>query len=269
MTLRIFSYGGGVQSTAALVLAAQGKIDFQRFWFSNVGEDSENPDTLAYVRDYAQPFAEEHRLEFRTLQRTITRGPRKGEQETIYSRVMRSRSQVIPGYLGQTGAPGRRSCTADFKIRVISQAQRALGATADDPAVTGLGISVDEFQRMKTDSGIPHQVLEYPLIALRLTRTDCKRIIKDAGLPIPPKSACYFCPYQSVNSWRALKEHRPELFQRAVRLEQRMLEMAALRNDAIYLSRNLIPLEQALSGTQNELFGDDFDESCESGFCMT
>ena len=29
--LRVFSYGGGVQSTAALVLAAQGKIDFRVF----------------------------------------------------------------------------------------------------------------------------------------------------------------------------------------------------------------------------------------------
>lgn len=30
--LRVFSYGGGVQSTAALVLAAQGKIDGRALW---------------------------------------------------------------------------------------------------------------------------------------------------------------------------------------------------------------------------------------------
>jgi 3'-phosphoadenosine 5'-phosphosulfate sulfotransferase (PAPS reductase)/FAD synthetase len=48
--IRVFSYGGGVQSTAALVLAAQGVIDYHTFLFANVGEDSENPDTLAYVR---------------------------------------------------------------------------------------------------------------------------------------------------------------------------------------------------------------------------
>ena len=51
MGLRVFSYGGGVQSTAALVLAAQGKIDFPTFLFANVGDDSEHPATLRYVRE--------------------------------------------------------------------------------------------------------------------------------------------------------------------------------------------------------------------------
>lgn len=55
--LRIFSYGGGVQSTAALVLAVQGKIDFKTFLFANVGDDSEHPATLRYVREVAMPYA--------------------------------------------------------------------------------------------------------------------------------------------------------------------------------------------------------------------
>src|SRR5258708_98613 len=46
--LKVFSFGGGVQSVAALVLAAQGKIDYRHFVFCNVGDDSENPATLEY-----------------------------------------------------------------------------------------------------------------------------------------------------------------------------------------------------------------------------
>ena len=53
--MRIFSYGGGVQSTAALVLAAQGIIDYPTFLFCNVGNDSEDPKTLDYVHKYALP----------------------------------------------------------------------------------------------------------------------------------------------------------------------------------------------------------------------
>src|SRR5947209_1941983 len=49
--LKVFSFGGGVQSTAALVLAARGEIDYQTFLFANVGGDSENPETLRYVRE--------------------------------------------------------------------------------------------------------------------------------------------------------------------------------------------------------------------------
>lgn len=55
--LRSFSFGGGWQSTAALVLAARGVIDFRTFLFANVGDDSENPETIEYVHQHAMPFA--------------------------------------------------------------------------------------------------------------------------------------------------------------------------------------------------------------------
>ncbi len=54
---RIVSYGGGVQSTALMVLAARGRIDFRTFVFANVGDDSEHPATLAYIAGHAAPFA--------------------------------------------------------------------------------------------------------------------------------------------------------------------------------------------------------------------
>lgn len=37
MGLTVFSFGGGVQSTAALVLAAQGELDCSTFLFANGG----------------------------------------------------------------------------------------------------------------------------------------------------------------------------------------------------------------------------------------
>lgn len=47
--IKVFSFGGGQQSVAALVLAAQGRIDYRTFLFANVGDDSERKGTLAYV----------------------------------------------------------------------------------------------------------------------------------------------------------------------------------------------------------------------------
>ncbi|MGH9213948.1 MAG: hypothetical protein ACRD2C_25235 [Acidimicrobiales bacterium] len=43
MSLRVVSFGGGIQSVALLALAAQAAIDYQTFLFANVGSDSENP----------------------------------------------------------------------------------------------------------------------------------------------------------------------------------------------------------------------------------
>lgn len=74
--IKAFSFGGGVQSTAALVLAAQGRIDYRTFLFANVGSDSELPATLRYVRDFAIPFAEAHGLSIVELFRAAQCVPR-------------------------------------------------------------------------------------------------------------------------------------------------------------------------------------------------
>lgn len=52
--LRAVSYGGGVQSTALLVLAARGEIDFPLFLHADVGHDSEAKGTIRYVREVAE-----------------------------------------------------------------------------------------------------------------------------------------------------------------------------------------------------------------------
>lgn len=266
MTLRCFSYGGGVQSTAALVLAAQGKIDYSIFLFSNVGDDSEHPDTLRYVQAHARPRTAAHGLALHELRHIR----RDGNEETLYRKLTRpgSRSTGIPIYLEGAGAPGRRSCTSEFKIRRIAVWQRRHGATKADPAVTGLGISLDEFHRARSSSGIETQVLEYPLIDLRLTRRDCMNIIARAGLPIPPKSSCWFCPFHSIATWRRLQNNRPDLYEQAVALEQQLSDRSEmLGRGKVFLTRKLRPIDVVLAGRQDEL--ELIDDACESGYCLT
>src|SRR5262245_23073751 len=128
-----------------MVLAAQGRIGFKVFLFANVGEDSEHPDTLRYVREVAAPFASRAGIELVELHRVPTRGRHRGTIETLYGRLTRlgSRSLPIPVRMSN-GAPGTRSCTADFKVRVIGAELRRRGATVDQPATVALGISTDE-----------------------------------------------------------------------------------------------------------------------------
>lgn len=266
--LRTLSYGGGVQSTAALVLAAQGKIDFPIFLFANTGDDSEHPATLRYVREVAMPYAAAHGIYLEELRRIR----RDGSTETLWGRLMRpeGRSVGIPVRMNGNGAPGQRSCTVDFKIRIISRWQRQHGATKANPAVCGLGISLDEMHRARSDSGIPTQTLAYPLIDLRLTRQDCINIIARAGLPVPPKSACFFCPYHSRAAWARMQREEPELFAKSVELEREMnRKRGVLGKDPVWLTADLIPLDMAIVDVgQGEL---DFAglDVCESGHCMT
>lgn len=254
---------------AVLVLAAQGRLQYDAFLFANVGADSENPATLRYYSEYAVPYAESHGLPLHELQRIPKKGRSAGEVETLYGRLTRdgSRSLPIPVRMAN-GAPGRRGCTADFKIRVIADWQRQHGATKHDPAIMGLGISLDEIIRARTDSGIAWQTLEYPLLDLRLTATDCIQIVQAAGLPVPPKSSCWFCPFHSRDEWVRMRREEPNLFQMSVDLENQLNERRVLLGkDHIYLHQSARPLAQVV-GDQMAFAYEEDDRTCDTGHCF-
>lgn len=246
---------------AALALAAQGKIDYRIFLFSNVGADSENPGTLEYLKKHARPFAYQHGI----LLQEVKRVPKSGEDETLLQWVMKpNRTIGIPVRMAN-GAPGNRSCTEMFKIRVVARWLKEQGATPDYPAVLGMGISLDEFQRMRSSSGYAHYSQEYPLIDGKLTREQCKSIILDAGLLLPPKSSCWFCPFHRVSEWEEMRKSSPKLFGRAVELERFLIDKrASFGKDAVYLTSKGKPLDEVV-GTPVE---DTDDATCDSGYCF-
>src|SRR5262249_31792461 len=63
----------------------------------------------------------------------------------------------------------------------------------------------------------------YPLAQWRMDRADCERSIRRAGLPVPMKSACYFCPANKKPEILWLKEHHPDLLERALAIESNAL----------------------------------------------
>jgi hypothetical protein len=296
--MRCLSYGGGQQSTALLVLAATGRLDLDAVLFANVGDDSEHPGTLAYVRDIATPWAAEHGLTVTTLDRRR----RDGSTETLWGRLTKPASKSLPIPVRMSnGAPGTRSCTADFKIRVIGKWLKAHGATAQTPATVVIGISLEEIHRANTRRVEPHEQIVYPLLDLGMRRTECATLIAAqplsaamaeraratfadqhpdvrrqllrtgfTRLPVPPKSSCWFCPFHRLSTWQAMRAEEPDLFEKSCQLEDLLNDRrAALGKDPVYLTRYGRPLRVAVDpGTQLLPF-DDGDGSCDSGWCMT
>ncbi|MFI6696690.1 phosphoadenosine phosphosulfate reductase [Streptomyces sp. NPDC050433] len=267
--IRSVSYGGGVQSTALLVLAAQGRIDFRTFLMANVGDDSENPGTLRYLEEYARPFAAEHGIELTVLDRVMVR---TGEVRTLHGQLTKegSRSLAIPVRMSN-GAPGTRSCTADFKIKVIGREVKRRGATRAAPATIGIGISLDEIHRANNRRCEPHEEIVYPLLELGLRRIDCARIIREAGLPVPPKSSCWFCPFHRPETWHDMRRTQPDLFEKSCQLEELLNKRRdELGKDHVYLTRFGRPLRKAIPDGVDLLPGfDQADGACDSGWCMT
>lgn len=271
MPLTTISYGGGVQSTAMVVLAAQGSLgyDIDAALFANVGDDSEHPATLDYVRNVAIPWAAERGLTIHELHRV----KRDGTTETLMGRLMKegSRSLPIPVRM-DNGAPGNRSCTADFKIKVVGKWLKANGASKDNPATVCIGISTDEIQRVSNKRAMPYEQPVYPLIELGLDRSACQRVIAEAGLPVPPKSSCYFCPFHRPQMWSEMRRDEPELFFKAADLEATLIaRRKTLGKDPVYLTRFAKPLAEAIGEAQDVLT--DFEmpggEGCDSGYCWT
>lgn len=263
--LKVVSYGGGVQSTALLVMAAQGDLGVKQFLFANVGDDSEHPATLKYLREVAMPYASEYGIEIIELHYE----KRDGTRETLYQHVTKpeQKMEIIPVRL-QSGKPGMRACTTSWKIRVIAKWLRKHGASAENPAYTHMGISMDEFQRMRV-SDDPRRVNVYPLVERRMSRQDCVNVIQRSGLPVPPKSSCWFCPFHRMSRWQEMAETEPDLFARAVAMEQKINEHRRARGrDDIYFTDKLIPLNKAIGKEGQLKLFTDAEPTCDSGFCF-
>lgn len=263
--LRAFSSGGGVQSTAALILSAQGHIDFPIHLFANVGDDSEHPATLAYVRDVLMPYAAEHGIEYHELCRTW----QDGRQHTLYQHITKPSHKGITIPLhGAEGAPQQRHCTQDFKVGTIAKWLKARGACEQTPATVGIGISVDEIERAGAGRDRPYERRVYPLLDLGLRRSDCEAVIRAAGLPPAPKSACWFCPFHRPQTWAEMRRDEPDLFASAVALEGMVLaRQRILGYPPLYLTRFGRPLDEAIGAAQASLFDGGF-ETCDEGVCF-
>lgn len=114
---------------------------------------------------------------------------------------------AVPAYTTQltTGevAQVNRQCTHDWKIAPI---RRWLQAHRGFRRVHMLlGISVDEIGRMR-DSNVRYIEHRYPLVDRRMTRGACVAWLERHGRPVPERSACVMCPFQSGRDWQSLSE---------------------------------------------------------------
>ena len=270
MPLTTISYGGGVQSTAMLVLAAQGRLgyDIDAALFANVGDDSEHPATLEYVRNVAIPWAAERGITVHELKRVM----RDGTSRTLMEDLTRDSKTINIPVRMANGAPGNRNCTHTYKVQVVGKWLKANGASKSDPATVCIGISTDEITRVSNKRAMPYENPVYPLIDLGLDRSACQTVIADAGLPVPPKSSCYFCPFHRPQTWAEMRRDEPELFWKSADLEATLIaRRKTLGKDPVYLTRFAKPLAEAIPEAQDMLPGFEMPggEGCDSGYCWT
>jgi hypothetical protein len=267
MVSHVFSCGGGVQSTACLVLAAQGRIPYRTFIFANVGDKAESPHTIEYMRLVLKPYAKQHGIDWVDVQKA----PGAAKQD-LYDELHRQGPIGIPIPVHLPGGgPAQRDCTSGWKIRPIAKWIKANAPGC----ILGKGISTDEPHRATPSREADCYSSAYPLIELGIDRAMCLHIVKSEGLPQPPKSSCWFCPYKTTEQWTTMRRNDPELFIRSTQLEQTLqAKRRRIGKDLVYLSgiggRKGVNLADVIPD-QLGLFPEWIDEQdgCESGYCMT
>jgi hypothetical protein len=73
----------------------------------------------------------------------------------------------------------------------------------------------DNLRSVKDDK----YTFRHPLIEWGWAREECAAAIVAAGLQVPPKSACFFCPSSRLSEILQLRDEHPELMERALAME--------------------------------------------------
>lgn len=237
--MKVLSMGAGRQ-TVALWIRFDPIIHFDYVLFGNTGD--EMPETYEYIETYLKPAIGDRWID--------VRNPR---YDSIYE-------QCVDRHI----APDKmtRWCTADYKVRPIKRKLRELGATKKNPAHVYIGFSIDEIHRFNPNKPHPQYIkYEYPLLDERISLEQCKRIILEHGWPLPVKSGCYHCPFQTRRKVRALKVEHPDLFERLIQIERGVKDK--MKHPYMH--------ERALSGIDDSGTLDTYFEgegTCDEGHCM-
>ena len=186
------AYGGGVDSTAMLIELIETGIRIDIVLFADTG--SEKPTTYAFIELFAKWLADRG-----VTLITVRYQPKNYKNFPPYRSL--DENCLTNGTLPSISF-GFSSCSQKWKIepqnKWTEQWEPAVTAWANGGKVIkliGYDCSPADAKRYAHREGYvdPRYVYGYPLRVLGWHRCDCEERIRRAGLPVPPKSACFMC----------------------------------------------------------------------------
>ena len=258
--LRVLSLGAGIQSTTMALMAAHSEIEPMpdlAIMADTGDESSKTMEHLAWLRSpnvlpYPVNVVSKGRL-----------------SDSIRARANGQGRFVSAPFYTANGGMGRRQCTREYKVEPLTKEQRALMGfkprqrIEPESCEIWIGISTDECVR----AGAAFErwaVNRYPLLEQRMSRHDCEQWLLRNDYPIPPRSCCVFCPYRTNAEWRWLRDNDPEGWADAVEID-RLIRSTPGMDNAEYLHRDLVPLDEVDLSTDEERGQLGFLNVCEGG----
>lgn len=201
MSMQIVSYGAGTNSTAMLVEMVRRGENCDAVVFSDTG--GERPETYEHVLVFSEWLAS-HGYP------TITAVANDGMHGTLEAECLTHKRLPAVAY-------GFSSCSDKYKRRPF---KKWLKAQAFDEVTVCIGFDADEPHRAERGASIDDGYQKrYPLIEWNMGREECLETIAAAGLELPGKSACFFCPNSKKHEIFDLRDRHPQLLARALAME--------------------------------------------------
>lgn len=215
----VVAYGGGVDSTAMIVGLHQRGIRPDAILFADVG--AEKAETYDFIANHMNPWLSS--VGFPTVV-TVTYQAQNFKHYPPYRTL--EENCLTNGTL-PSEAFGFGSCSQKWKAtpqkKWLQQWQPAINAWARGENIKR-AVGYDDSGADKKRSCKSMQIVEkgfdnwYPLQEWHWDRAECKRQIALAGLKVPPKSSCFFCPNMNKDEVAALPA---ESLRRIVLIEAR------------------------------------------------
>jgi len=214
--MNIVSYGGGTNSTAMLIGMWLHNIPVDLIMFADPG--GEHPHTYEYVEKFSKWLAEHDMPEIEIV-RAVTK---EGKVLSLYEECM-MRKTLPPIAFGFKTCSQKYKATPQDKRLNADEACRKIWA-AGGKVDKWIGYDAGETKRVQCAKAYDEKDKKFrryfPLYEWGWDREECRRVIERAGLPLPGKSSCFFCPSMKKKEIIQLRELYPELFQKAVAMEE-------------------------------------------------
>ena len=232
--MKIISLGAGVQSTTLVLLAHHKEI--------------EPPDYAVFADTGWEPKAVYKHLDW--LESYLNFPVVRVDAGNLKKNLLSNLGGTVPPFFTSNGGMGRRQCTHEYKIRPIQKFCKP-HASKNNPVISQIGISTDEWARMKP-SRVQYIEHTWPLIDdLDMSRKDCMAWLEKKGYKVPPKSSCLGCPYHNDELWRDIKNNSPEEFEETCRVDDSIRNMPKFKYQQ-FMHRSLKPLRDVDFRTMEE-----------------
>lgn len=220
----VLSYGGGLDSFGMLVDSIiRGELPdvcvFCDVADSDGKDPGEWPATYKHIREVVIPLCKTVGVPFEWLD--TKRYPVRDAPSLF--RWMYDRVQI------PVAGPDR-ICTTVAKVERFER--WVTDTYGDRPVEVWIGFDANEGDRAAFDPNAGaskkkltacNRINRYPLIERQLCRCRLDALIRKAGLPVPNKSACVFCPYNRLGDWQQLARDLPHQFAQIVDMEARKM----------------------------------------------